>query len=76
MVLGGLQNQITVILHEPRMLNIIGVEKQEFSKISQSESITQIIQLLKSDEGEQFSVAWAQRKLRAGYNSTVWSEIK
>lgn len=38
--------------------------------MSQSESIAQIIQLLKADEGEQFSVAWAQRKLRAGYNNT------
>lgn len=36
--------------------------------MSDSESIAQLIDLLKNDSSEQFSVAWVQRKLRAGYN--------
>lgn len=36
--------------------------------MSDSESIAQLIKLLKNDSSEQFSVAWVQRKLRTGYN--------
>lgn len=63
-------NPITVILHEQRVLELLGFKKQEVSKMSASESIGEIIQILKANGDEQFSVAWAQRKLRAGYENT------